>query len=115
MSGTVAELNSDGTSIRRLIPKRDQDNNFNYIDKYKTVNVYFFKRDFFKKNFKPVINMYVRANEKEYWELVLGALIYLKIPNIVPYIIPDDEKWFEVDDKSDLEVASKLFSTSRMA
>ncbi len=109
MSGTVVELDEDYTIIKRLTASSYQDKNFSFENKFKTINVCSFTRDVFSC-FKPVLDMYVKINASSYWELVLGALIYLRVPNILPFVVPESLRWYEVDDKKDLEAANKLFS-----
>ncbi len=111
MSGTVAEIDNNSGKIKRLISSQDQDGNFNYDDKYKTINIYYFEYDFFKKYLRPSLNLYVMTNNKDYWELILGVLIYLHVPNIYPYIV-DNINWYEVDDENDLDAANYLFADS---
>lgn len=109
MSGTVAEIGKKSETIKRLISSSEQDGDFDYNNKYKTINVYSFEYEFFEKYLKPSLDLYVKTNTKDYWELMLGVLIYLRIPNIYPYIV-DNIKWYEVDDENDLDAASYLFA-----
>jgi len=110
MSGSIVELDSKYNKIKRLIPKSEQGINFDYSDKYKTVNIYYFKQDFYKKYFKPSLDMYVKTHgDQNYYELILGVLIYLNTPNIHGHIV-DVKKWYEVDTENDLEMAEYLFS-----
>lgn len=109
MSGTVAEIDKNTKTIKRLISNVDQDEEFDYEDKFKTINIYLFQHEFFEKHLKPSLDLYVRTNHKDYWELVLGILVYLHVPNIYPYIV-DNINWYEVDDENDLDAANYLFA-----
>lgn len=109
MSGTVAEVDKKSKIIKRLISSSDQDGDFDYNNKYKTINIYSFEYEFFEKYLKPSLDLYVKTNTKDYWELMLGVLIYLRVPNIHPYIV-DNVNWYEVDDENDLDAASYLFA-----
>ncbi len=111
MSGTVAEIDKKSGAIKRLISSSDQYGDFNYNNKYKTINIYSFEYEFFEKYLKPSLNLYVKTNTKDYWELMLGVLVYLHVPNIHPYIV-DNINWYEVDDENDLDAASYLFADS---
>ena len=113
MSGTVVEINEKEKTIKRLISGLDQDESFNYQDKYKTVNVYSFTYDFFKNHFSPSMDLYVKSNTKVYWELILGVLVYLHVSNIIPQIVPNNIKWYEVDDENDLDYANFMFADAQ--
>jgi len=110
MSGTVIEINEKNKAIKRLIPASDQDINFNLSDKYKTINIYSFTYNFFKTHLEPNLNFYAKTHKQSYWELILGVLIYLNTPNIYPHIVDDRIKWYEIDDKNDLEEANYMFA-----
>lgn len=109
MSGTIAEIDKKSKTIKRLISSSEQDGDFDYNNKYKTINVYSFEFEFFEKYLKPSLDLYIKTNTKDYWELMLGVLIYLRVPNIHPYIV-DNISWYEVDDENDLDAASYLFA-----
>jgi histidinol-phosphate/aromatic aminotransferase/cobyric acid decarboxylase-like protein/choline kinase len=109
MSAAVVEMDKGCSKIRRLIPSREQGMDFDYSGKYKTVNIYYFNHDFYKKFFEPNLDVYVKTHGvKSYYEIVLGVLIYLNTPNINGYVI-DRKKWCEVDTEDDLDMASYLF------
>lgn len=110
MSGTVVEIDEKSCSIKKLIPASDQGINFDYSNKYKTVNIYYFTYDFFEKYFVPSLDLYIKTHGvKSYWEMILGVLIYLSTPNIYGHIL-DRKTWYEVDTENDLEMANYLFS-----
>lgn len=113
MSGTVVEINEKDNTIKRLIPGHNQDMNFDYSDKYKTINVYSFSYDFFKTYLKPNLDLYIKTRDTQsYWELILGVLIYLNTPNIYAHIV-DNIKWYEVDDETDLSAANYRFADEK--
>lgn len=110
MDGTVVEMNSDGI-IQRLMPSRNQHPGFDFSDKYKTVNVYFFSKKFLQNYFMPHLDLYVKTQSiTAYYEVILGALIYYGKPKIHGTVI-DGIKWFEIDDEADLAQASYYFSS----
>ncbi len=109
-SKTLVKMNEAGHKITRLIPSHEQDMDFNYSNKYKTVNIYYFTYDFLKKYFEPRLDLYVKTHDVDsYYELILGVLIYLNTPNIYGHVV-DREKWYEVDTENDLTMAEYLFS-----
>jgi len=108
MSGAIIEVDKE-CKIKRLIPKSEQGMTFDYSDKYKTVNIYYLKHDFYEKYFKPSLEMYKKTHGvHNYYELILGVLIYLSTPNINGHIV-DRNKWYEADTEDDLQMANYLF------
>ncbi len=106
MNGTVVELDHN-SNVKGLIVKSRQNKNFNYDDKYKTVNIYKFSKDFFLKKYIPAIDLYIKTESmNSYYEFVLGALIYYN-NDAFKAIIVDEELWREVDDEKDLEIAER--------
>jgi len=109
MDGTVVTI-SDDNVITNIIPPHLQDSNFNFSNKYKTLNIYKFSERFCNKIFKKLLTYYSRIiNDNSYYELVLGVLIYMQSEKINAILI-NNEKWAEVDDPNDLNVAEFIFS-----
>jgi len=109
-SKTLVEMNEPEHRVKRMIPSSEQDMSFDYSDKFKTVNIYYFTYEFFKDYFEPRLDLYIKTHDVDsYYELILGILIYLNTPNIYGHIV-DREKWYEVDTESDLEMAKYIFS-----
>lgn len=110
MDGTVLEVNGD-LSVRRLIPRREQGEDFDFTDKYKTVNIYNFTRGFFQNMLVPHLDAYLKTQSvNEYYELVLGVIIYIGKPKLYA-AIADDIKWYEIDDANDLQKANYIFAS----
>jgi choline kinase len=108
MDGTVVSIGADGT-IQELILKKHQHNGFIYRDKYKTVNMYYFGRDFLREYLLPYLDLYVRVHgSQSYYELVLGVLVYLGEPKCQAVIV-DSDKWCEIDNAEDLCRAEDRF------
>lgn len=113
MDGTVVELSADQQNITRLIPGKDQDENFNFTDKYKTVNIYTFTKDFLQNIFQPTIDLYVKMNgQNEYYELVLGVIIFMGSKALKAKICAP-HRWFEIDDFTDLQRAEAYLTDDR--
>jgi len=113
MSGTIVELEKNKKSIKGLIFPSNQGENFDYSDKYKTINIYYFTLQFFRTYFSPNLDVYIKTRDSEsYWELILGVLIYLNTPNIFPHVVDKQIKWFEVDDLADLDMAEYIFKNT---
>lgn len=108
MDGTVIAMDGDGR-VKNLVIKRDQGEGFDYEGKYKTVNVYTFKRDFIKNQLFPFVDTYVqRQSVNSYYELVLGGLIYWGNGDVRAVEISGEE-WCEIDDMEDLRKAEEKF------
>lgn len=106
MNGTVITFDND-YQVNELFVKNKQNNNFSYIDKYKTVNIYKFRKDFFLKKYIPQMEVYMNIESmNSYYELVLGALIYYNNDNIKAIVVSEN-LWREVDDEKDLAIAKE--------
>lgn len=108
---------NDGTMV-----KLDEDNNiisfitkdaFQYSETdsyYKTVNVYKFSKEFSKTKYVPFLEAYSTAvGNNEYYENVLRILSFLNSHDLKALPITN-EKWYEIDDKQDLDIAEALFA-----
>jgi choline kinase len=102
MNGTV--IRAKGDKAVELVVKKRQPADFDYSDVWKTVNIYYFSKEFAQKYFE-LLSWYIKNGSlNNYYEFVLGALLYYGEDDI--RIIPVDEKeWFEIDDEKDLEIA----------
>lgn len=112
MDGTVVKVR-DGM-VTDVIPPHLQDSSFDFSDKYKTLNIYRFSREFCAGPFRKLLTYYARVIDMNvYYELILGIVLYLQRESVHALIL-EDEKWAEVDDPNDLESASFVFDpTSR--
>jgi len=108
MDGTVVKV--EGGVITSVIPPHLQDKNFDFSDKYKTLNIYKFAKDFCNSVFKKLLTYYAKViNDNCYYELILGILIYMQQETIHAEIL-QGEKWAEVDDPNDLHGAEFVFN-----
>jgi len=111
MDGTVVAVNNGVVS--QVIPAHLQGTNFDFSDKFKTLNIYKFSKDFCNNLFKKLLTYYAKViDDNCYYELILGILIYMQQDKIHAEII-DDEKWAEVDDPNDLRVAEFIFNKAQ--
>lgn len=107
MDGTVVTLDEhDG--IKAFVAKREFD--FNKIDEYyKTVNIYKFSREFSQLYYVPFLEIYCKAmGTNEYYEQVLKVITFMEDPQIKAVKL-DGEKWYEIDDVQDLDIAETIF------
>ncbi len=108
MDGTMVRIDED-RNILNFIPKQA----FRYEDVdiyYKTVNIYKFSKDFCKNQYVPFLEAYCKVmGDNEYYEQVLRVMTYLHNSQLKALPV-NDEKWYEIDDVQDLDIASCLFS-----
>jgi len=111
MDGTVVKI--DNGTITQVIPPHLQEENFDFSDKYKTLNIYKFKKEFAASEFKKLLTYYARViDDNCYYELILGILIYMQREKIHALVISGDD-WAEVDDPNDLNTALFVFEKDK--
>jgi histidinol-phosphate/aromatic aminotransferase/cobyric acid decarboxylase-like protein/choline kinase len=111
MDGTVVTVQEQ--RITNVIPSHLQPENFDFSDKYKTLNIYKFSKELCETSFKKLLVYYARTIDNNcYYELILGILIYMQKETIHAVIV-EGESWSEVDDPNDLQVAEFAFHRNR--
>ena len=112
MDGTVVKISSN-KKIIEVIPPHLQDSSFSFNDKYKTLNIYKFSKNFANNIFSKLLNYYSETiDDNCYYELVLGILIYMQKEDIYSLLV-DNNDWFEVDDTNDLRIAEYKFAKNQ--
>ena len=113
MDGTVVAV--DDGAITQVFPPHLQGPQFNYEDKFKTLNIYRFDREFCASVFKPLLDCYANLIDGNvFYELVLGMLVNMQQQRINAAVV-DGSKWAEVDDPNDLAAARFQFEPSKRA
>jgi histidinol-phosphate/aromatic aminotransferase/cobyric acid decarboxylase-like protein/choline kinase/trans-aconitate methyltransferase len=111
MDGTVVTVTEN--VITNIIPPHLQASNFDFSDKYKTLNIYKFSKEFSKTTFKQLLTYYATViDDNCYYELILGVLIYMQRETIYAEFI-EEEEWSEVDDPNDLNIAEFVFNKNQ--
>lgn len=112
MDGTMVRIDSD-RNIVNFIPKEA----FRYEDAdvyYKTVNIYKFSKEFSTNFYVPFLEAYCKVmGNNEYYEQVLRVLLHLHNSSLKALPITN-EKWYEIDDVQDLDIASTIFSAGEV-
>lgn len=107
MDGTVLKID-ESDRILEVVPG----SRFKYSDigdYYKTVNIYKFSRNFCVKQYIPFLKAYVHAlGCNEYYEQVLRVITILDNVEIRAKRL-SGQKWYEIDDTQDLDIAEALF------
>lgn len=111
MDGTMVRLDEDN-NIVNFIPKKA----FKYSDVdsyYKTVNIYKFSRQFLLSHYIPFLDAYTTAlGNNEYYEQVLRVITLLDNCDLKALPL-EGEKWYEIDDVQDLDIAEALFAKGK--
>ncbi len=107
MDGTVVKLDEEDNIIE-FIPGK----NFVFEDipeYYKTVNIYKFSKEFCQNKYVPFLKAYEKAlGLNEYYEQVLKVITMIENPEIKALRL-NGQKWYEIDDIQDLDIASSIF------
>lgn len=108
MDGTMVCLDQE-RNIINFVPKEAFD--YQSADKYyKTVNIYKFSREFSSNCYVPFLDAYCKVmGNNEYYEQVLRVLVLMHHSTLKALPITN-EKWYEIDDVQDLDIASTIFS-----
>ena len=108
MDGTMVRIDED-CNIVNFIPKSA----FKYSDVdqyYKTVNIYKFSKEFMVNKYLPFLDAYCSSlGNNEYYEQVLRVICMLDNAELKALPITN-EKWYEIDDVQDLDIAEALFA-----
>ena len=111
MDGTMVRID-DEQNIVNFISKDAFD--YNDVESYyKTVNVYKLSRNFSQSKYVPFLDAYTKAvGNNEYYENVLRIISLLNNHEMKAMPI-GQEKWYEIDDKQDLDIAEALFADEK--
>lgn len=108
MDGTMVRLD-DENNIVNFVPKKA----FKYSDVdcyYKTVNIYKFSKEFLCTHYVPFLDAYTKAlGNNEYYEQVLRVITLLDKCDLKALPL-EGEKWYEIDDVQDLDIAETIFA-----
>lgn len=108
MDGTMVRIDEDD-NIVNFVPKSA----FNYRETsgyYKTVNIYKFSKEFSTTKYVPFLEAYSKVvGNNEYYENVLRIITFLNSHDLKALRV-GDLKWYEIDDKQDLDIAEALFA-----
>jgi histidinol-phosphate/aromatic aminotransferase/cobyric acid decarboxylase-like protein/choline kinase len=106
MDGTVVSVS--GGLIDGVYPPHLQGAGFTYEDKYKTLNIYRFNKEFVRARFLPLLSCYANVIDGSiYYELVLGMMVNMQRERIRAIVV--ESPWAEVDDPNDLASARFAF------
>lgn len=108
MDGTMVCLNVENDIIDFISKKA-----FRYADidnYYKTVNIYKFSKEFLRTSYVPFLEAYSKAlGNNEYYEQVLRVITLLDRCELKGLPL-EGERWYEIDDIQDLDIAETIFA-----
>lgn len=108
MDGTMVRIDEDDNVVNFITKKAFKYSDVDYY--YKTVNIYKFSREFIVNKYLPFLDAYSSAlGNNEYYEQVLRVICMLENPELKALPITN-EKWYEIDDVQDLDIAEALFA-----
>lgn len=108
MDGTMVNIDDD-CNILNFISKKEfkQSEAGKY---YKTVNIYKFSKSYINNQYLPLLEAYCQMKgNNEYYEEVLRVLTMIDKSSLKALSI-GDEKWYEIDDIQDLDIAETIFA-----
>ena len=111
MDGTMVKIDEDNNIINFITKEAF---NYNDIDNYyKTVNIYKLSSEFSRNKYVPFLEAYSKAmGNNEYYENVMRIIAFLDSHDLKALPITN-EKWYEIDDKQDLDIAEALFAEEK--
>lgn len=111
MDGTMVRLD-DEQNIVDFVSKEAF--SFKGVDTYyKTVNIYKFSCEFSRTKYVPFLEAYCTAvGNNEYYENVLRIITSLNDHSLKALPL-SHEKWYEIDDKQDLDIAEAIFADEK--
>ena len=108
MDGTMVRIDEDNNIINFITKKAFKYSDVDYY--YKTVNIYKFSKEFMVNKYLPFLDAYCSAlGNNEYYEQVLRVICMLENSELKALPITN-EKWYEIDDVQDLDIAEALFA-----
>jgi histidinol-phosphate/aromatic aminotransferase/cobyric acid decarboxylase-like protein/choline kinase len=113
MDGTVVSI--ENGYVSQVFPTASQGVDFQYGNKFKTLNIYRFDRMYCHRTLRPMLSAYANNVDANcYYELVLGMLANVPAHRIAAHVVQGSD-WAEVDDPNDLGVARFSFEPRERA
>lgn len=108
MDGTMVRIDEDNNIINFITKKAFKYSDVDYY--YKTVNIYKFSKEFMVNKYLPFLDAYCSSlGNNEYYEQVLRVICMLDNSELKALPITN-ERWYEIDDVQDLDIAEALFA-----
>lgn len=107
MNGTVVQLDAH-CAVKKMFLNKDQAEDFDFSDKYKTLNFYKFSETFSRDFLLPKLEAHIRGKDvNSYYEQIVkeavdGGFDFYGLKT-------EGAKWWEIDTQDDLEKAEMIF------
>ncbi len=112
LDGTFVEMNNEGYVVD-WTHKSMREAGYILDDKYKTVNIHKFEKDFIDNVLYPVLQLSCKQSEgKEPLENIMREIVRGNDKAIFG-ICTEGDKWFEIDDMKDLSIAEEIFKEGK--
>jgi len=110
MNGTVVKLDSKDM-VKSMFLKKEQGEEFDYSDAYKTVNFYKISKEFADNYFCKELDKHIKeGNVNSYYELIIKEAIDQN--TLFKGLKTGNKKWWEIDTPEDLRIAQSIFKDS---
>jgi len=107
MDGTVVSLDKSGQVLKMFL-KKNQVDQFNYGDKFKTINFYRISPEFSINYFLPKLDEHIQGKDVgSYYEQIIKEAV--DEGYAFKGLVPSTGKWWEIDTKEDLVHTRKIF------
>ena len=108
LDGTFVEIEADGF-VADWTHKSMRPNDYVLEDKYKTINIHKFQKEFIDNILLPCVKKSCDNNAgREPLENIMREIV--RNNNKAIYgVLSENEKWFEIDDLNDLKIAESIF------
>ena len=107
MDGTVVTVNNG--RVVEFFPVSSQSADFDFTDKYKTLNINLFSHQFCEDAFRRLLHTYAHEVDGSCFYSVVVAMLTVEGAYTLDAEIVNGEHWTEVDDPNDLAVANYKF------
>jgi len=108
MNGTVVDLN-DSSRVMNMYLNRDQGAEFDFSDKYKTLNFYKISRAFTDDFFREKLEAHISGRDvNSYYEQIIKEAVDSGYDFYG--LKTGKAKWWEIDTQEDLEKAEQIFN-----
>jgi len=107
MNGTVVDLD-DSAKVLNMYLNKDQTADFDFSDKYKTLNFYKISRSFVHEFFKNKLEAHISGKDvNSYYEQIIKEAV----DNGYEFygLKTENSRWWEIDTQEDLEKAELIF------
>ena len=109
LSGTVVRCDRE-KRVTSFVLGADQDRQFHFADSFKTVNIYVLRENLLRETLVPRLCLAIEAGHVDrYYETILRDCVADGSLTDLAAVDVSASRWYEIDDRRDLEAARFLF------